>query len=421
MPGRIVAGAPDRRPTQLGTGYPLPGQRPQGPCQDVTQLGDRLDRVDPGRRRIDEGACRGGEGPEPAGPDLHAQAVGHDLLHLVGLVEDHDLMGREHRTPAGQVGPVQVGVHYHHVGLGGTGAGVLGEAVAARRAPEGARALACRGGHHGPGPVVGLEVELGAVAGGRLVGPPHQPPDLVPQATGLDGIAGVGSGVGSGVGTGVGSGVARLGQRVIGVGRVGPPGLEGQLLAPAADLGHPLPAHVVAAPLQHGEGEPAVEGPGHHGQVLRGQLVLECLGGRGHHHPLAGEGGRHQVGERLPGARARLDHQVPVVGDGAAHRRGHLLLAEPALATPGQGPGHTVEGGGDRIVHPATLPAVGADAGTVAAATAAAGPAEGAAEGPARYRARCRTQCHSTASPTATARPTTTMTQRRTSAGSLRP
>ena len=36
---------------------------------------------------------------------------------------------------------------------------------------------------------------------------------------------------------------------------------------------------------------------GDEGEVVVGQLVLQGLGGGGHHHPLAGEGGRDEVGQ----------------------------------------------------------------------------------------------------------------------------
>ena len=63
---------------------------------------------------------------------------------------------------------------------------------------------------------------------------------------------------------------------------------------------------------------------GHQGQVLGGELVLQGLGGGGHHHPLAGQGGGDQVGQGLAGAGAGLHHQVAAAGHGPAHRRGHL-------------------------------------------------------------------------------------------------
>jgi hypothetical protein len=79
---------------------------------------------------------------------------------------------------------------------------------------------------------------------------------------------------------------------------------------------------------------------GQKGQVLGGQLVLEGLGGGGHHHPAARPDGGEQVGERLARPRARLDHQVALLVDGPGHGLGHGQLAGPVLAAAGQGVGH---------------------------------------------------------------------------------
>ena len=133
-PGHFVGAV---RADEQGPGHPGPSQRLDDPLPHVAHLGHGLDDgVGP---VVDEAAGRGGQRPEPPGPDLGAQAVGHDLFDLVGLVEDDDVVGREHHAPAGQVGPVQMGVDHHHVGLGGAAPGLLGEAVPPRGAAEGAR------------------------------------------------------------------------------------------------------------------------------------------------------------------------------------------------------------------------------------------------------------------------------------------
>ena len=52
-----------------------------------------------------------------------------------------------------------------------------------------------------------------------------------------------------------------------------------------------------------------------------------------------GQDGGHQVGERLAGARAGLDHEVALVGDGRPTASAIVDLAGPGLAATGQGPG----------------------------------------------------------------------------------
>jgi len=233
----------------------------------------------------------------------------------------------QHRATAGQVGPVEVGVDHDDVGLGGTGPGVLGEAVPPGRATEGPRALPRRSRDHGPRPEVGLEGELGPVAGGRVPGPAHQAAHLVGDSRRVRGI-----------------GLGRRGQGVVGVGRVGRTGGQGQLATDATDLADPLATDVVAPTLQHGEGQPVVGGCGHQREILAGQLILEGFGGRGHHHPFAGQGGGHQVGEGLAGAGAGLHDQVAPAGHRRCHRGGHLDLSGTGFAAPGEAGGHTVQG-----------------------------------------------------------------------------
>ena len=139
--------------------------------------------------------------------------------------------------------------------------------------------------------------------------------------------------------------VARL-ARLVGAGRL----VELLLDPPAVDLGRPLAAEVVAPALQHGEGEGPVARRGHGREVLLAQLVLEGLGGRGHDDLATREHGRHHVGQRLAGAGAGLDHQVPPAVDGPAHGLGHLELARPLLPAAGQGGGDPGQGGGDVLV-----------------------------------------------------------------------
>jgi hypothetical protein len=109
--------------------------------------------------------------------------------------------------------------------------------------------------------------------------------------------------------------------------------------APPTDLGRPLPAQGIAAALQDGEGERRAEEVGQERQVLLAQLVLEGLGRRGHHHRAAREHRRHQIGQRLAGARPGLDDQVAIGLDGPGHGPGHGQLLGSGL-TGRQGLGH---------------------------------------------------------------------------------
>ena len=67
------------------------------------------------------------------GRDLDAEAGRHHLFELVRLVEDDDVVLGQHDPPAGQVGPVEVGVDHDDVGRGRPVAGRLGEALARPR------------------------------------------------------------------------------------------------------------------------------------------------------------------------------------------------------------------------------------------------------------------------------------------------
>ena len=109
-------------------------------------------------------------------------------------------------------------------------------------------------------------------------------------------------------------------------------GLRVSWVVAGRGLVHPLAAQVVGPSLEHGEGEGAIDVLGEEGQVLAGQLILQRLGGGGHHHLGPADHGRHQVGQRLARARAGLDDEGPAVADGSAHGDGHLHLTRPILA-----------------------------------------------------------------------------------------
>ncbi len=67
------------------------------------------------------------------------------------------------------------------------------------------------------------------------------------------------------------------------------------------------------------------------GDVLEKELLLQGLGPGGDDNALAGQQRRHQVGERLAGARAGLHDQVTLIGQRGFHGLGHLHLAGAEL------------------------------------------------------------------------------------------
>ena len=92
-----------------------------------------------------------------------------------------------------------------------------------------------------------------------------------------------------------------------------------------------LAAGVIIAPLHVADLKGAREVLLEERDVLEEKLLLEGFGPGGDDDALAGEQGRHQVGERLAGTGARLDDQVALIGEGGFHGLGHLHLAGPEL------------------------------------------------------------------------------------------
>ena len=184
---------------------------------------------------VDQCSGRRHQGAHAPGRDFDAEAGGHHLFELVRLVEHDDVVLGEHDPPAGQVGPIEVGVHHDDVGRGRPVAGCLGETLASRRAVEGAGTLARPDAHHVPGPIGGLEAQVGPVPGLRRLGPGHQAPHLVDQSDGGRTV--------------VADRSATAPFRVL---AAGPLITELGLHPVGAHLEHPLPAQVVAAALEHG-------------------------------------------------------------------------------------------------------------------------------------------------------------------------
>ena len=85
-------------------------------------------------------------------------------------------------------------------------------------------------------------------------------------------------------------------------------------------------ADVVAAPLDHHRLDGLAQDLAQEGHVLVVQLALERLVGGGHHHGLAREQRRDQVGDGLAGAGGRLDERVLAGQDRLLDRLGHGQL-----------------------------------------------------------------------------------------------
>ena len=148
---------------------------------------------------------------------------------------------------------------------------------------------------------MGLEVELGPVAGLVRPRPPQDLHDLASEAPEL--------------------GRVRVGQ------------VELLFALALLDLLALLEAEVVGPALEHGEAERPAEVGGQEREVLARQLVLQGLGGRGDDARDPREHAGDEVGERLPRAGARLHHQVLLALDGAGDGMGHLQLTGPVLST----------------------------------------------------------------------------------------
>ena len=191
-------------------------------------------------------------------------------------------------------------------------AGQLGEALAAVRALLGAQALGGGDADLPPGAVGDPRVELVAVAGRGLVRPLAQPHHVTAEL--------------------------RRGRRV-----------EQPVLVV---VGHPaeelVAAQVVGPALEDRVGRAAAEHRldrvDERGQVPVDDLLLQRDGCRRDHDPLAVHHGRDQVRQRLAGAGAGLDQQVPALRHRRLDRLGHLHLAG-ALGSP-----ESLDGGGQQ--HP---------------------------------------------------------------------
>ena len=242
-----------------------------------------------GRRRAQQVAR---QSEESGIGDLNAENLGGHIFDLVGFIEDHQLIGRQHlgvgpATAQGQVGQKQVMVDHHHLGpqrapshLRDETALDKGAAVAQSHLRAGRDLAPDRGG-------VGHAVEIRPVAGAGGGGPGAHALGLV-----------------------------RLGCRNF------------QLLAVLVEAAQ---AQVVGQPLHHRKGERLGQHALQARQVHLRDLVLQGARPGADHHLAAGKNRRHQVGDGLARAGARLGQQALVHVDGLGHALGHGELARARL------------------------------------------------------------------------------------------
>ena len=112
---------------------------------------------------------------------------------------------------------------------------------------------------------------------------------------------------------------------------------QAALLVVGHPLADPLETGVVGAALEHGVrrvdlGVGAGDRLDQPRDVALDELVLEGQGGGRDHDPLVVEEGRDEVGQRLAGAGAGLDDQVPMVGQRVGDGLGHGDLSGAFLA-----------------------------------------------------------------------------------------
>ena len=224
---------------------------------------------------------------------LVGEELGGDVLEVVRLVEDEPPVGREDaRAVARRLREHERVVRHHHVGAQGPRARLRDEALP-RVAAGASHAVLAR--THEPR-AQHLRAEVVEVAVLRAVQPFHE--------------------------------ILELGLLVL---------VERE---PAAlhDFLEGAEAEVVRAALEHGRAEvPRVVAKYLRGarEVLGDQLALEVarVGGEddGRVVRVAPEDGRHEVGERLAHARARLDHEVLAIVERAHHGAEHVELAGTRL------------------------------------------------------------------------------------------
>ena len=66
-----------------------------------------------------------GKKRKPSGRNLHPKRIRHDVLNLMSLIEDHQIMLRQHMAASTNMLTIEMGVHHYHIGFGGLLAGLL--------------------------------------------------------------------------------------------------------------------------------------------------------------------------------------------------------------------------------------------------------------------------------------------------------
>ena len=287
-----AGGLPRRQVAQLRLRQPgtpaLAGQAREEVVRRALELVQKPRR----RRRVVETA-----GPFAVAPkrrhvaqrEPRTEPLGRRVLQLVGLVEDHGVVLRQHPDRAvrgdaqAEVGEVQRVVDDDHVGVGGALARLLGKARGRERAACAQTALRADC-DLGPGTGRGLVIELGAIAGQRRIEPGAQP---------LDGVA-----------------VQRIEQA-------------------HAELHDHAPAGVVGAALEQLRTDGPAARRGRERQIVAQQLRLQRQRGRGHDDATSRERRGHEIAEALPGAGARLADERPAPRQHVLDAPGHDELRRP--------------------------------------------------------------------------------------------
>ena len=242
------------------------------------------------RRGHGLGACVARQLQHLRGGHAVAEEQARGLRQLVRLVENHRVAGRQQFAHAlvaqHHVGEEKVVIDHHHVGVHRVAPRLHHEALFLVRAVLAEAVVARRGGGD-PGQRVLAHVgAFGLVAGLRDLG----------EAADRAQVGGV---------------------------------LRGEEAAVARVALEVVVADVVGPALQQRDRHRDLERRAHGGQVAVEELVLQGFGAGGDDDLAAGEQRRHQVGEGLAGAGARLRHQHAIL----AQRRGDLLRHLDLLRT----------------------------------------------------------------------------------------
>ena len=269
---------------------------------------------------------------QPGGGQPVGRGVGDPVGQFVRLVHDHGVVFGQDRGGSEQVECQQRVVGHDDVRVAGGGPSALGKALRAIRAAGGSDAVAGRNRGLRPGAGQGSGVEFVPVAGCGRSRPGPQAQD----------VGGEAARAGRRCGNPKPLPVGWVGRPAFGVGVQGGLGsaLVGRALAsrpsPAALVGKAQPAGVVGAALQQGDDGPAAQvrrrGVNHPRNVHVAELGLQSQGGRGDDYASAGSQRRHQVGDALAGARARLHEQVPAAAERSGDGLSHAMLTGTSLA-----------------------------------------------------------------------------------------